>query len=266
MLKENALLCLGSFRGGAIPKNSAVKQLAETTVAEPLIPWLEASGWEVFQEVKTRDNGPRYDIVAKKKKLLWIIEVKTRFSADVVSQAWHATRAHIADLHSVAVPQLANYRSHVGPLLNHVCRTEGIGVIEIFCPDWSSESECKVKERLQARQSNGRGRELFDSLNDSQKAFAAAGNSTGKHWSPFQQTCLNLAVLVRYFPGYRINDAVRFMRHHYPTDMSAAQSLRKWVSINRVRGVTGRWKDWGKRGKTKTFRIYPADVEGSERL
>ena len=237
----------------------------EAEIAEPVVQWLEDAGWEVYQEVASSYDGPVYDIVAKKDTEVWTIEVKTRFSAGVVAQAWSAKHNWHGDRFSVATPPLRYFRaSRVQQFLKSVCIDQGIGILEVRLVDDLIEPRFEVKELVQARPDQRCARTFADKLHERQKDFAKAGNAKSKRWSPFQQSCINLATAALGMPGMRINDLVMCFKHHYQSDAAAAGSLRKWVEMKRIRGVVGRWEEWGKRGRAETYRIYPVAVDGSK--
>lgn len=75
---------------------------AETQVAAPVVAWLRAGGWDVYQEVRQGAGARACDIVATQGRLIWAVEVKTRLSNAVLEQAAYWRQyAHFA---SVAVP------------------------------------------------------------------------------------------------------------------------------------------------------------------
>jgi hypothetical protein len=68
-------------KGGQIKKN-------ENELAKAVIEWLRADSWEVFEEVAPYGaGGPRADIVARRNKIIWIIETKRQFNLEVLEQA-----------------------------------------------------------------------------------------------------------------------------------------------------------------------------------
>jgi len=77
--------------------------MKETELSEPLSMWLEKQGYTVSCEVKN------CDIVARKKDELVIIELKTRFSLDLVYQA--VNRKTMTESVYVAVPVLIGKKS-----------------------------------------------------------------------------------------------------------------------------------------------------------
>ena len=72
--------------------------MKETELSEPIRLWLDKQGYTVSCEVKN------CDIVAQKKSELVIIELKTRFSLDLVYQA--VNRKNLTESVYVAVPVL----------------------------------------------------------------------------------------------------------------------------------------------------------------
>jgi hypothetical protein len=77
--------------------------MKETELDEPIRLWLEKQGYSVSCEVKN------CDIVARKGDELLIIELKTRFSLDLVYQA--VNRKNLSDSVYVAVPVLPGKKS-----------------------------------------------------------------------------------------------------------------------------------------------------------
>ncbi len=77
--------------------------MKETELSEPLSMWLEKQGYTVSCEVKN------CDIVARKKDELIIIELKTRFSLDLVYQA--VNRKNMTESVYVAVPVLSGKKA-----------------------------------------------------------------------------------------------------------------------------------------------------------
>ena len=77
--------------------------MKETELSAPISLWLEKQGYKVSCEVK------KCDIVARKNDELIIIELKTRFSLDLVYQA--VNRKRIAESVYVAVPVLPEKKS-----------------------------------------------------------------------------------------------------------------------------------------------------------
>ncbi|MCK5672500.1 MAG: hypothetical protein KAH95_03945 [Spirochaetales bacterium] len=77
--------------------------MKETELSEPLSMWLEKQGYDVSCEVKN------CDIVARKEDELVIIELKTRFSLDLVYQA--VNRKNLTESVYVAVPVFPGKRT-----------------------------------------------------------------------------------------------------------------------------------------------------------
>jgi hypothetical protein len=57
----------------------------ETDIARPVVAWLQAQGWTVYQEVQ--HQGCVADIVAVRGPLLWVIECKAQLGLAVLGQA-----------------------------------------------------------------------------------------------------------------------------------------------------------------------------------
>ena len=77
--------------------------MKETELDEPVRKWLEKQGYSISCEVKN------CDIVARKDDELIIVELKTRFSLDLVYQA--VNRKNLTDSVYVAVPVLVGKKT-----------------------------------------------------------------------------------------------------------------------------------------------------------
>lgn len=227
---------------------------AETDLAKPVVAWLQQNLWDVYQEVELRTYGSRADIVARQDFLIWAVECKLVFSTDLIEQAiyWKA-RAHFI---SVAVPKTKSGRPN---LLVRICRDNGIGIIEVSRSRnrWPSGSwTIEVKEILNPLLNRrADAKRTAECLHEEQKTFAAAGNNSGSRWTPFQQTCKNLAAYVASNPGgVTFKEAVQNLKHHYSSNSTAIACLRKWVEHGSVKGV--RIESYGKK-----LILYPSVAE-----
>lgn len=221
----------------------------EVELARPIVAWLLDLGWEVFQEVcgwsaSSAPSGPRADIVARRGRVLWVIEVKRSLDLTVLGQAhiWKR-RAHRV---SVAVPFRRDSTGRDFALL--AAAGDGIGVLvarHVY------DGEIKVVEHLRPEL---RRRVLGIELVESQKTWAEAGNAEGKRWSPFKQTCKLVREVVEQTPGLTIREVVDRVDHHYASVASARGSLLTWARAGRLDGV----KVLGGTKTTGHLRLYPS--------
>jgi hypothetical protein len=223
----------------------------ETEVAEPVVAWLQAAGWDVYQEVKAGD-GRSCDIVATRGPLLWVVEAKVRLNAEVVEQArWWRQYAHYA---SVAVP----YRSWPGnAVINLAVGTWGIGVFGVhnptvlYRPAATDEDRAKLVTNCVKPSLNRQGLAKFLrlALCEEQRTYLAAGSPCGGGWSPYKATCRALERVVIDHPGCTLREAIVGAKgpdgaqlwpgitHHYSTDSTANSSLKHWLEAGKVPGV-----------------------------
>lgn len=237
----------------------------ETEVAAPVVAWLQAAGWDVYQEVKAGD-GRSCDIVATCGSLLWVVEAKVRLSTEVVEQArWWRQYAHYA---SVAVP----YRSWPGnAVINLAVGTWGIGVFGVhntsvlYRP--TDEGRAKLVTNCVNPPLNRRGMATYlrKALCEEQRTYLAAGSPCGGGWSPYKATCDKLRKIVADHPGCTLREAIVGRKptldgdigfpgitHHYHTDSTAIGSLKTWIQAGKVPGV--RLERDG-----RVLRLYPQD-------
>lgn len=104
---------------------------SETEVARPVVEWLRAEGWEVYQEVSMGYADTTCDIVATSGSLLWAIEAKRSKTLALVDQA----RAWLgyANLVSVVTPftqRRPTFRLRSASTWDWICDYWGIGQFE----------------------------------------------------------------------------------------------------------------------------------------
>lgn len=208
---------------------------SEQSVAELVVAWLEKLGADVYQEVTVR--GGVADIVAKVHAEVWIVEVKTSLSLALLVQAYE--RRRLCHRVYIAAPYSRNVRD-----VAEICKALGIGLLVVKQGDYGWEESryeyChpKVEQEADSRRWNRRPVELASKLQPEHKTHAKAGAiGAGGRWTPFRNTCEQLARVVRSTPGIKLKDAIAEIRHHYASNSGARASLATWVREGAVSGV-----------------------------
>jgi hypothetical protein len=195
-----------------------MKFKTETELAEIVVRYLRDMDYEVFQEVELFQGGQRVDIVARHGRILWAIETKLSLSLAVLDQAWRDRQwFHYS---SVAVP--SSRESAGRELAVRVGHMIGVGILSVNGPSELHESAPAVMNRKAMTQ--------YVHLHEEQKNWAAAGNSQGLRWSPFQSTKRELIQYVQQHEGCRLKDAMGIIKHHYNSHSTATGSMRKWIN------------------------------------
>jgi hypothetical protein len=237
-------------------KRSGFEQITEVELAAKVIAWLRDMGWEIYQEVQLHEHGgKRADIVAKRGRLLWVVECKLQFGVAVLEQArrW---------LHQANYVSVACGGSRSNEVLDHYCALTGIGRISVpslkvdyesvyMVPRIQSEREPALRRAVEGR--------LLKALREEHKTWAPAGNADSLRWSPFQATCKALADAVKRAPGVSVKDAIAGLEHHYRCESTARACLLKWAETGSVPGVYVR-----RDGRKVSF--WPAPCPGSEKV
>lgn len=210
-------------------------RVSEQDVAAIVVAWLEHMGADVYQEVTVR--GGVADIVARIGAETWIVEVKTSLSLALLTQAYE--RRRLCHRVYVAAPYTRNIRD-VGELAKAI----GIGLLVIYTGDFGWESsrydygQPKVEQLVDSCRWNRRPVELTSRLVPEHKTHAKAGAlGAGGRWTPWRNTCEQLARVVRNAPGISLKDAIADIRHHYASNAGARASLRRWIDEGKVEGV-----------------------------
>lgn len=218
---------------------------SEQSVAEVVVAHLEALGADVYQEVEVR--GGVADIVARVGAELWIVEVKTSLSLALLVQA--LDRRRLAHRIYIAAPYSRTHRD-----VADICAELGIGLIKVRAGDpdsrWSSEWP-NVMTVVESRRWNRRPVELAAKLRPEHKTHAKAGAvGAGGRWTPFRDTCEQIARVVTDTPGITLKDAIGRIKHHYSSRSSAVSSIAHWAGRGKVPGV---------RLERDPLRLYPVD-------
>lgn len=210
---------------------------SEQAIAAAVVAYLEGCGHDVYQEVAVRNTtgGGVADIVALvgKGREVWIIEVKTGWCLDLLRQC--VDRRRFAHRVFAACPSSRSQHD-----TQEICRDLGIGVLTVHVDADESFSR-KVRPAVMARRQSSDPRfasALRARCSDGHKTHAKAGApSAGGRYTPFRDTCDQLAAVVRAVPGILLRDAIDRIRHHYGSVATARSTLPKWIQEGKVPGV-----------------------------
>ena len=221
--------------------------MKETDLAQPVIAWLEAQHWDVYQEVLM--HGGVADLVAKQGSLTWIVELRRTLGFDLLAQASH--RMYWAHFVSVAVPVVQNSRARVEA--EHVFRDRGLGIL-LVANHVKQVAEPRLNRSLSKfwRRHGSLSTYGLVEVRAEQKVMARAGTPNGGHWTPYRQTCTEVLRRVREKPGLTTKEVFDHLKHHYASNAGARSSLLKWVLEDKVPGVVVRREG-------RSFRWYPKE-------
>lgn len=203
------------------------KKPPEEVLAAKVITWLEADGWDVYQEVRPYPTYPRaIDIVAVKPNNVWAIECKTSLNLEVMAQAKDAQI--YANTVSIAVPSAK--RSDGRTFAVDVLTYFGIGCIFVNL----KMDQIRVKLSPRPRP----GERLRKVLCPEHKTHAKAGSRKGGQWTPFKATAEAIAEYVLQHPeGTTLKALEAAVKHHYKSKASFMRSIPRLVSKGVVKGV-----------------------------
>lgn len=204
---------------------------SEADAAALVVAYLEEMGLDVYQEVDL--CGCVADIVAVRGKEVWIVEVKTSWSLDLLQQLdYHKGRGH-ANRIFAAVPVCKGWHDR-----SRLFQRLGFGTISIMVPTEYGEGT-KIKgmaPRISPKRLQLCG--TLKILDPGHKTHAKAGApSAAGRWTPFRRTCDALVEVVKRKPGISMKEAVDGLAHHYSSDACARASLMKWAEAGSVKGI-----------------------------
>lgn len=202
-------------------KRPSRKSISETDVAKPIVEWLAADGWEVYQEVQYSRYGSVHDIVAKKGKILWCVETKTTLSFSVIEQAWRAP----FPLRSVGIPIARWRRKDPHDFPKMVCERLGIGVFEVS-PGLNRVAGYQPPDLIRTNHEYAKCY-ILPHLVEGQKSYKMAGGTAGGHLTPYRETMDRVLAFIGSHPGCALKDIFAHLGsdHHYANDVSARSAI-----------------------------------------
>ena len=203
--------------------------MKETDLAKKIIIYLENCKWNVYQEVQIGTGGRVVDIVAIQNNISWIIEVKLCLSMKLLEQAFN--HRYSANYISIAIPN-----KNVNKVADMFMKHYGIGGLKLVNEQYEHwqvyEFRAPRLNRKIAHYSNVRRW-----INDKHKYYAEAGNSMGKRWTPFQETCDQIRNFVQKNPGCTLKDLMSNINHHYHSSISARSSISYWIREGIIKNI-----------------------------
>ena len=116
-------------------------------------------------------------------------------------------------------------------------RDVGIGLLDVRLGTHHAWDPPRIVELVRSERWNTRPVALAGALRPEHKTHARAGEPTGGHWTPFRETCENLARAVAREPGITLKAAIAAIEHHYRSIAGARSSLATWIKAGKVPGV-----------------------------
>lgn len=256
------------------------ERIAETEIGRAVVKYFDNMLHDVYQEVRLLGiDGKRADIVAvDPDRRVVIVECKVSLTFDVIAAALHWQLYHMAHRVYIAVMECAGKKTCYGirdkratpgrSLAYDLCKERGVGVIvvkktmgpvgEVYDGERVPEYECT--EVVAARWI--RPNKFFDPrertipcLLEEHKTWGEAGNAKAAFYSPFTDTCRQVAAFVAKNPGCSMREAVENCRHHYPKNSSAVACLTKWARAGKVKGIRTEWIG-------NKVKLFPAEAKG----
>ena len=205
-------------------------KMTEQEAAALVVAYLEGIGLDVYQEVGI--EGVVADIVALRGPEIWIVEVKTGWSLDLLDQLHEHKRRCRGHRLYAAVPMSRNDWTN-----QRIFQECGFGTIIIRGENMDHYGPTKC-ETVAPRTTSKPLPHILKMLHEGHKTHAKAGAiGAGGRWTPFRQTCETLASLVRERPGIFLAEAMRAITHHYSSDACARSSMAVWLMKGKIPGI-----------------------------
>lgn len=197
--------------------------MTEADLAARLVAWLEAAGWDVYQEVEVR--GGLADLVAIRQRRAWVIECKLGLGFDVIAQA----ARHLGTTHYVSVAVPRQRRGRGRQMAEDVLDWRGIGLLELGSVSFSEPVAPRLWRRLV--------HDVRLNVKPEHKTAAAAGTNGGGYWTAWKQNVREIREWVAEHPGATVKALATEIRTSYVTGPDRAANVRTWVDRGIVPGV-----------------------------
>jgi len=211
---------------------------SEADLAKVVISWLEAHGWDVFQEVQPDACGPIADIVGVQSGISWVIETKRAFGKKLLSQAatWQLAAHHV----SVAVPwpRRALTKAYMDRLKKF--EETGVGVLQVHPRGTVSETLAPQVLGDPAKKT------LAAVLSKAHKQFAQAGHTGSKQLTPCQATMALVRRILVKNGRMSMNALMDEIdgRHHCASENSAKARIRHEFESRFSKNLAWARSDW----------------------
>lgn len=222
-----------------------MKYKLETELAQEVVKYLTAEGWDCYFEVKCIDDSP-IDIVAIKNMTgsmnsvrVWAIECKLSLSVHLLTQARRLTDyAHFV---SVATPFSRR---------DYDDRQTIVDILAHFKLGWfrAIDAPCNVDANAQA---------ILQALRPEHKTHALPGTNRGGMWTPFKGVAEAVAIFVKENPGTTIKRIceIEAVKDYYKGKSHAQSAIRGWLK----KGVIKHVRVECKHGKYSYWPFSPSD-------
>lgn len=179
--------------------------------------------YEVYQEVKACSSRV-IDIVVRKKSGLMAIETKVTLNMKLWEQAFKNKKW--CNYSFIAIPQNI-YRKSRRKMISGMCRGLNIGIIVV---DFDGNVSIQYNP---AQEIPTQTLKLYDE----QKSFALAGSGGVPYFTPFKKTVSEIKKYLEEHGKSELVTVIQSIDHHYKTEQSAIQSIRKYASKGVLKGI-----------------------------
>ena len=179
--------------------------------------------YEVYQEVKACSSRV-IDIVVRRKSSLMAIETKVTMNMKLWEQAFKNKRS--CGYSFIAIPQNV-YQKSLRKMISDMCKGLNIGVIVVDF-DGNVSIQYNPAEEIPTQPLK---------LYDEQKSFALAGSGGVPYFTPFKKTVSEIKKYLEEHGKSELVTVISSIDHHYSTEQSAIQSIRKYASKGVIKGI-----------------------------
>lgn len=243
--------------------------MKETELGERVIEWIQEKRpkWDIYQELSLGYARKVADIVCIKNDLVWVIELKTSFTLEVIKQAWEWD----VDYRTVAVPGVNSRAANDTRRFWYgiIGRKMEISTIEVknnyistyylgsYGREWAQhEVNFGPENDPEGHIISHKGKLIQLANSGLTKGFSEAGSKNGGHWTPYKESMQNyIRPFIKDNPGTTTREIVEELgKMHYSSERSAKATIGK-----RLRTIEKKWCGVDK--SSKPYRYYVKETQ-----
>ena len=205
-------------------------KIKETDVSQPIVEFLQVMGWEVFQEVGI---GRSADIVARRDKLIWVVETKTSLSLKVMEQAsnWKGYANYV----SIGIPETKNrYGKQILKQINTGCLEVSKNRMENLVGFYEPGEGVyeTVKSKFWRRRSD-----WMEETLKKHKDINKAGVTSTEKITPFKETVSEIVRYLRRHPGSTMKEIADNVPSHYSSHTSMRSCIPGYIKSGVIKNI-----------------------------
>lgn len=196
----------------------------EQALAALVVSWLQADGWDVYQEVQHFDSPRICDIVAWKAGVSWAIEVKGNAGLELLEQALN----YRGSAHRISIAAPMPLSPRLAEFLPHLCVELGLGLFDLSSGAAVSMEWPRFDSSVKS---------IGFKLRPEHMKLAKAGTQSGGRAGGTGETAAIILEFVKAHHGSSLEEIVAATNLRWGKGAGAVARLREMLKKDQIPGV-----------------------------